>query len=332
MLAPVLSLTAVCGGHAQSEAQNGPQSNPVQRVPSGVILVKGAWASASDTTTPVPEGGEVTHNVYNNPYFRLTYPLSKDWIKKYDGPPPSDIGYYVLAQVEPGDTFKGAMRGSIIVTAADLFFTPTGADGALQLINSTRDNLRADYKVVRAPTQITLDGHSFIRFDYVSPVAGLYWYVLATQIRCHAIQFVFTSRDVKLLDELLKEMATHLKLPEDAGLTRGAGGGEVPVCIKDYAIPENIVERVDPILTDRRFNPIPVRVIIDEEGRIKHIHFLSAFPEQSKAIADALRQWRFKPYLRDGQPAQVETGIMFGRMDGTPAPVRMTTSAPAAAK
>jgi hypothetical protein len=56
-----------------------------------------------------------------------------------------------------------------------------------------------------------------------------------------------------------------------------------------------------------------VRVIIDKEGRVKHIHFLSAFPDQAKAISDALEQWRFKPYLRAGKPVEVETGLMFGR-------------------
>jgi hypothetical protein len=46
---------------------------------------------------------------------------------------------------------------------------------------------------------------------------------------------------------------------------------------------------------------------------VKHIHFLSAFPDQVKAIANALSQWRFRPYLRGGHPVEVETGIMFGR-------------------
>jgi hypothetical protein len=73
-----------------------------------------------------------------------------------------------------------------------------------------------------------------------------------------------------------------------------------------------VIQKVEPVLTDRRFNSIPVRIIISKEGKVKHIHFLSAFPEQSKAITDALMQWQFKPYLRDGKPVEVETGILFG--------------------
>jgi protein TonB len=69
-----------------------------------------------------------------------------------------------------------------------------------------------------------------------------------------------------------------------------------------------------------------VRVVIDREGNVKHIHFLSAFPEQAAAVSDALRQWRFKPYIRDGQPVEIETGILFGRAPRAIAP-RSTSSA-----
>jgi len=126
------------------------------------------------------------------------------------------------------------------------------------------------------------------------------------------VQLVFTSRDTKLMENLIQDM-NKMSLPDEAGPISGRGGGDVPVCIKDYASGENVIERMDPVFAERRFNPVPVRIIIDKEGKIKHIHFLSAFPDQAKAITDALSHWRFKPYLRDGHPVEVETGIMFGR-------------------
>jgi hypothetical protein len=293
------------GGDFSSNAE-------ARKLPTGTILVKGAWSSASDSVTSVPEGGRVANNVYGNKYFGLTYPLSPDWIEKYSGPPPSDSGYYVLAQVRPADTLKGTSRGSILVAAQDLFFTLTPARNALELIHFSKDNLNADYNVEEPPTEVRIGGHSFVRFDYVSSVAQLHWSVLATEIRCHAVEFVVTSRDTKLIESLIQGM-NSMGLPGDAGATLGSGGGDVPVCIKDYASGENVTERVDPIFTERRFNPVPVRIIIDKEGKVKHIHFLSAFPEQAKAVSDALFQWRFRPYVRDGHPVEVETGIMFGR-------------------
>jgi hypothetical protein len=299
--------------HAAPQTGGDFSNNPqASKLSTGTILVKGAWSSASDSVTSLPEGGGLVNNIYSNPYFGLAYALSADWTEKYSGPPPSDSGYYVLAQIRPADTFKGTSRATILITAQDMFFTLTPAGDALELINYTKDNLNADYKVEQSPTEVRIANHSFVRFDYVSPVAELHWHVLATQIRCHAVQFVFTSRDTVLMENLIHEM-DKMKLPMEAGLKSGTGGGDVPVCIKDYARDENVVEKVDPVFGERRFNPVPVRITIDREGKVKHIHFLSAFPDQAKAITDALSKWRFRPYLRNGEPEEVETGILFGR-------------------
>jgi hypothetical protein len=199
-----------------------------------------------------------------------------------------------------------------LITAQDMFFAPQPAANALELVNYTKDNLQADYKVELPTTELKVANHSFTFFAYESPVAQLHWYIAATEIRCHAVEIVLTSRDTKLLESLLLDM-NKMKLPDEASPTTGTGGGAFPVCIKDYARDENLIARVDPLFTEHRFNPVPVRIIISKSGTVKHIHFLSAFRDQAKAVADALRQWKFKPYLQNGHPVEVETGIMFGR-------------------
>jgi hypothetical protein len=88
-------------------------TNPSEKVPDGIILVKGAWSSASDSATPVPEGSSVTHNVLSNPYFGMSYALPLGWAKGYDGPPPSDTGRYVLAELRASDPHQAPARGSI---------------------------------------------------------------------------------------------------------------------------------------------------------------------------------------------------------------------------
>jgi hypothetical protein len=284
------------------------QEPVLQKVPENVILVKGAWSSASDTVTPLPEGGQVATGSYDNSYFGLTLPLPAGWVQKYEGPPPSDSGYYVLAQLRPGDSNPGRekARGTLLIAAQDVFFTTTHATGPLELINYTRDHLQADYRVERPPTNVTIAGRDFIRFGYVSQVAGLHWRFFATQIRCHVVEFIFTSADTQLLETLTRNL-DNLKSPPE-------GDAGEPVCINGYASPATLLERVDPVFSEQRYNQIPVRVIIDREGKVKHVHFLSAFPAQSQAISAALAQWRFRPYLRNGQPVEVETGMLFGRV------------------
>jgi hypothetical protein len=316
----LFALSASLAAWGQSSAPQTPPRNggdfsattqAITKVPPGVILVKGAWASASDSVTPLPESASVTNNVFSDPYFGMTYALPADWTEKYKGPPPSENGRYVLAQLSTASTYKGPAHGSILITAEDMFFTPLPVTNALDLINYSKDHLQSDYRVEMPPTQTTLARRSFTFWAYWSPVAQLHWYVLATQVRCHTVEIVLSSRDTKLLESLLLDM-NRMRLPEEASATVAVGADAVPVCIKDYARDENVISRVDPIFTQHRFNPVPVRIIIDKEGKIKHIHFLSAFPDQEKAITDALLQWKFKRHLLNGRPVEVETGIMFG--------------------
>lgn len=135
-------------------------------------------------------------------------------------------------------------------------------------------------------------------------LAELLWYVASTEIRCHAVEIVLTSCDTKLLSTWLLDLE-KMKLPAAVDPSTAARGGEFPLCLKDYASGSRVLAKVDPVLTEQRGNPEPVRIITDKKGNVKHVHFLSAFPEQAKAIQDALFQWRFKPYLRNGHPVEV---------------------------
>lgn len=270
------------------------------------LLVKGAWPSASDATTPLPENGMIADEVYENRYFGLKYALAPGWNQQVAGPPPSDSGYYVLAQVEPVNRSRQPLEGHALIAAQDMFFGAAPAGTALELIGYSKQHLDPDYKIERQPTAIRIGGRDFIRFEYGSPVAGMHWQILATQIRCHTVEFIFTARDAQRMAKMMRALDS-LQVSD----------GEAPVCIKDFATPANLLAHEEPVLPQSHFNPIPVRIIIGPDGRIAHIHFISAFPEQTRGIADALAQWRFKPYLLDGRPVAVETGIMFGRVAGT---------------
>lgn len=315
------------GGDFSTNTHPGPEGI----VPKDTIIVKGAWSSASDSTTPVPESAALTNNVFTNQYFGITYAVPPGWIQKFTPPPPSESGSYVLTQLAGSNSYKfgqsdspGAIRGSILFAAHDLFFTPLPVANAHQFVNYSSSHLPEYYKVELKPTQTTIGGQPFTFFAYGSPEAELHWYVLATQIRCHAVEIVLLNHDPKMLEDLVRDMNAKMKFSVDSAA--GAGGGSIPVCIKDYATGANVIERVDPVLTQQRYNAIPVRIIIDKEGKIKHIHFLSAYPEQQKVISDALKQWKFRPYERNGQRFEVETGIMFGRAPVRAAPTTEATT------
>lgn len=292
-------------------------------VPKGAVLIKGAEPSASDAQTPVPEGGRVGPGLYDNDYFKLRFTFPAAWTEKYAGPPPSDSGYYVLAQLQPADSAANGRitgpRGTVQITARDLLFTDAPQASAQALLAGTQAELQPVYQLDQPVARVQMAGRSFVRLAYSSAQAGLRWSVWATEIRCHVVQFVITSPDPAFIDTALKSVR-KLQLPAQAGIDpgtdsgpeTGTGGAQMPMCIAGYASPEHLLRRVDPILPPGRFNPIPVRIIIDNSGEVRHIHILSAFPEQAQAVNAALRQWRFKPHVIAGHPVEVETGLLFG--------------------
>lgn len=276
------------------------------KLPTGVLLIKGTEPSASDSTTPLPESGSVVKDVYRNAYFGLSYPLPADWSENFSGPPPSDSGTYVLALLGPSPKFKGTSRATLLVQAHDLFFSPSQTHTPMELARYAREVLEPFYEVERNPVEVRIANRSFVRFDYKSEAAGLHWVVLTTGIRCHAVQFILTSSDVALLETLIQDM-DRMQLPPETSAE------DLPVCIAGYATGANVTNRVEPVMTGtQKFNPIPVRFVIDKRGRVRHVHLINAFPEQAASITSALMRWTFKPYEQNGQRAEVETGILFG--------------------
>jgi hypothetical protein len=87
------------------------------------LIVKGAWPSASDPATPLPERGRLTNGGYRNDYFALTLRYSAHWRPGLEGPPPSDAGSYVLAQIVPARRFEAEKPGYLLITAQDIFFS-----------------------------------------------------------------------------------------------------------------------------------------------------------------------------------------------------------------
>jgi TonB family protein len=54
---------------------------------------------------------------------------------------------------------------------------------------------------------------------------------------------------------------------------------------------------------------VVLHAIIDKEGRISELQVLAGDDSLAQAALDAVRQWRYKPMLVDGQPAEVDTTI-----------------------
>jgi outer membrane biosynthesis protein TonB len=52
-------------------------------------------------------------------------------------------------------------------------------------------------------------------------------------------------------------------------------------------------------------------MILAADGSVKHVHVIRASAAQRRNIEEAVRQWKFKSYVRQGHPVEAEIGVMF---------------------
>jgi protein TonB len=56
--------------------------------------------------------------------------------------------------------------------------------------------------------------------------------------------------------------------------------------------------------------PVVLAAVIDKDGTIQNLHVLStASPLLNQAAIDAVKQWKYKPYVLNGEPVVVDTQI-----------------------
>lgn len=76
----------------------------------------------------------------------------------------------------------------------------------------------------------------------------------------------------------------------------------------------NLVHQVQPAypplaITARIQGSVVLAAVIARDGRIENLRVLSGPPMLVKAALDAVSQWRYRPYLLNSEPVEVETQI-----------------------
>jgi hypothetical protein len=250
---------------------------------------------------PLPENGKVLGGTYVNDYFDLCYPLPEGWAEGLPGSDPSDTGYYLLGTLVP----QSQPRATIMIAAQDMFFTSKFYANVAQMVGDFRQAMSKvnGMTIDRQPTEVKVADRLVYRVDFSG--VGLYRATFTTESRCHVVGFNLTAND----PELLADVAASV---DKLSLADKRNSGPPPriasritrcrrTCCKELSPPRSVPNSY----------PFPVRIIVDAEGGVKHIHVMRATNEQRKSIEDTLRQWRFKPYRLNGRAVEIETGLVF---------------------
>jgi protein TonB len=75
-----------------------------------------------------------------------------------------------------------------------------------------------------------------------------------------------------------------------------------------------LVSRVDPVYPEQAKQAgiqgtVVLSAIISADGSVKSLRLVSGHPALTSAAIDAVKQWKYRPYLLNGRPVDYETTV-----------------------
>jgi len=111
---------------------------------------------------------------------------------------------------------------------------------------------------------------------------------------------------------------THVSVGPPPELATGGGasrpgGPGVPNGISHW-MEGNLIHRLQPAypplaVQTRTQGQVVLRAVISREGTIEKLQVVSGHPLLVRAAIEAVRQWRYRPYVLNGEPVEVETQV-----------------------
>jgi protein TonB len=76
----------------------------------------------------------------------------------------------------------------------------------------------------------------------------------------------------------------------------------------------NILEKTQPVYPPiakqaHVQGTVVLHAVIGKDGRIKNLNVISGNAMLTQAAVDAVQNWRYKPYLLNGEPTEVDTTV-----------------------
>lgn len=92
------------------------------------------------------------------------------------------------------------------------------------------------------------------------------------------------------------------------------GAGPERVRVSQGVTQGLIISKVNPVYPDiartsRVQGQVVLRALIGREGSVENLQVISGHPLLTQAALDAVKQWKYRPYMLQGKPVEVETQV-----------------------
>ncbi len=286
----------------------------------------------SEQNAPPPLG-TFREYTYSNEYFNFAYPLSRDWVRETDlmrkrvseeGKSPGI--YVLLAAVHvPQHTAPLEADSSFVLYAVP---APAGTGGCETRLERAADEFRQDKKAKEKGlvSDLNIVGLAFKRADFDFRENPSNRTFLCTQSRDYLLQWtivglsktaiegvISTLNSIRTAQLISSEARSNSLIPNL--LPPGRNAPEiVRVRVAAGVSQGMVVKKVQPIYPDaakreRIQGKVRVRAVINKTGDITDLEVIEGPIELVVSAVNAVRQWKYRPYVLNGEPVEVNTEI-----------------------
>jgi TonB family protein len=284
-----------------------------------------------------PPLGTFRDGNYANEYFGLSYPISRDWVratdlmrKNYSAEGITGGVFVLLAAVHiPEHTTPPEADSSFIVIALES--SPKSAtlscDFYLQnLANELQSKKEAQQK--GETTTLSLAGHDFRRADFEFRSAPRNHAIICTQVKDYllqwnvagvsknAVQSAVSTMDA--IAALTQEEPTHAQQKANHPNSQASSSvGDVQTTTVRVVpgVEQGLkIKSVAPIYPEEAKyrhiqGSVHLKAVINKTGDVVDLEVADGPIELVVSAVNAVRQWKYRPYMLQGQPVEVSTTI-----------------------
>jgi TonB family protein len=278
------------------------------------------------------ENGSILNGVYSNECFGFSLPIPAGW-EINDIVTPRGKARHSSSEKDLILLFlerKDKTPGRIILSAWDSASHPGNAQDFVSAEHAQIDQSTGKTELVQDAIAVDYGGRHFFRSNQKSFVAGnVSWYPakVYTEFRGYFIGANLLSTSPAGLDEaansLLKisfqedQVNPKCVMSPNTGAALAGAKSATPerVRISSGVAAGLLVKKVQPQYPEdakqaRVKGKVVMKADIDKEGNVEDISLISGDPMLAPAALEAVKQWKYKPFLLNGRPVKVETQVV----------------------
>jgi TonB family protein len=266
-------------------------------------------------------------NAYSNDYFGIYYPLSRDWVldthvmrNQLLAQGNSKSGSVLLAAIhipQDDDYLRADTSFTVLAMGGDRTYKPEDCKSELESVANELHS-RKEGQQKGDLTQFGIAGHDFYRADFEFRVGVDHRTWLCSPVGDYLLQWNIVGWSKQAIEAAVSTLNSITPTPPP--LAKPETPAESPKAAERVHVAQGVtagllVKKVNPVYPEearraRIQGVVRLSAVITRNGDIADLEILDGPLELAVSAVNAVRKWKYRPYLLMGSPVEVQSEIM----------------------